>query len=522
MKENKLKQGLRYLTFALGCWILLSTTPAFAQQGAAPEDLQDPPQSAIEEQFEQEEADGTRQRKYLDLTMGIEHEDLLQDLPNNITFKGDYKKVVTLKYLKEAKALRLIPRDLGVATITVHNKDGKIVREFRINVKKSNLDKVAREIRSLIGEIEGIQIKILNNKVVIDGQVLLPKDLERIGTVIKQYPEIASTLVTLSPIAGNKIAQIMERDINNPEINVRYVNGSFFIEGVAGSKDEQDRAVIICKAYVPDLAISQAEGFTIRGIKREHCVPLLGIREQAEQPKKLIQLVVHYVELNKNYARNFNFQWTPGLQDSSSLAFKTGGREPGGVVSSITGVVDRLLPRLNAAKEHGHARILKSTSLLVEEGKKGEIKQVTKVPFKTIDNAGNATTSFEEAGIESSILPQLVGEKSDSISLDIIFSISELVGETSAGALISKNSINTKIVVRSSQSAAIGGLISNRKTADYNKLPPGGAENPLFRLQASKSFKNDQSQFIVFVTPIIKSSASAGSETLKKKYKLRD
>ena len=32
----------------------------------------------------------------------------------------------------------------------------------------------------------------------------------------------------------------------------------------------------------------------------------------------------------------------------------------------------------------------------------------------------------------------------------------------------------------------------------------------------------DQSQFVVFVTPIVKTSASSGSEQIKKKFRLRD
>jgi pilus assembly protein CpaC len=92
---------------------------------------------------------------------------------------------------------------------------------------------------------------------------------------------------------------------------------------------------------------------------------------------------------------------------------------------------------------------------------------------------------------------------------------------SAAGPFTNSNNMQTTIIVRSGQSAAVGGLIKNNSSTDYNKLPSGAA-NPLFRLYASKSFQRNQSQFVVFVTPIIKSSASAGSEKVKQKFRLRD
>lgn len=71
-------------------------------------------------------------------------------------------------------------------------------------------------------------------------------------------------------------------------------------------------------------------------------------------------------------------------------------------------------------------------------------------------------------------------------------------------------------------SAAVGGLISNESGTDFNRLPENTSANPLFSLYASKSFRRNQSQFVVFVTPIIKSSASAGADRIKRKFRIRD
>lgn len=66
----------------------------------------------------------------------------------------------------------------------------------------------------------------------------------------------------------------------------------------------------------------------------------------------------------------------------------------------------------------------------------------------------------------------------------------------------------------------MGGLITNDSATNFNKLPANASANPLISLYASKDFRRNQSQFVVFVTPLIKSSASAGSDKIKRKFRL--
>lgn len=484
-------------------------------------------QFALAEDEEQIEEQKFRARTFVNLTLGIEQHEKLPPLPDNVEFKGDFRRIVTAEHSKELNVLRFTPKSEGFATMTIHDKQtGKVVAEFRIDVKKSKLDKVVKEIRALLGDIEGITIKVVNNKVVVDGQILLPRDLSRIFNVVQQFGDQASSLVTLSPLAQKKIAEFISRDINNPEIEVRAVNDKFILQGLANSDEERQRAEIIAKTYVPDIVVEAAEEKGL--IKRrkpanDGVINLITVKEQAPAPpSKMIQLVVHYVELNKDYSKAFKFQFTPQLDDGSQLQFQSNSNSPGGIVSSITGVVSNLLPRLNWAKEHGHARILESTSLIVQDGKKGEIKQLTNMPYSVIGKDGQPGTAFAEVGIKSAVTPVILGEKSGSVHMDMEFALSNLLGSGQNGAPItSSNTIQSTIVVRDRQSAAVGGLIRNASSTGYNRMP-SEVKNPLISLYASKNFQRNQSQFVVFVTPVIKTSASAGAEQIKKKFRLRD
>lgn len=465
-------------------------------------------------------------KKFIYLTLGVEHEEKYKDLPAGLSPKGDFRKITHFTQDTERKLLKFNPTSEGTGTLTLHDKKGNKVVEYRLVVKKSKLDTVAREMQSLLGDIEGISIKIVNNKVVVDGQILLPRDYNRIFKVVKEFGENAANFVTMSPVAMKKIAEYIAREINNPEIEVKTLNDKILLTGKATTNDEKTRAVIIAKSYIPPIIVEEAEGAKAvlkKPPANDGVVDLIEVPPQPQAASKLVQVVVHYVELSKDYNKAFRFQFMPSLKDDSSLKISTGSNTDSSFVSEFTTTINNLLPKLNWLKSHGHARVLESTTILVKEGTAGSISSKRKFPQAVVLNSGQQTTTGgEDIGISSTITPTISGERSDTIDLDVTFDISAPAGQTSSGLIVANNKIKTIINVRNTQSAAIGGLIQNNSTTAYNRLPSDVSANPIISLYASKDFTRGQSQFVVFVTPIIKSSASSGAEKIKKKFRLRD
>lgn len=467
----------------------------------------------------EEESKGT----YLNLAVGLYHDEPIPDAPAEIEVDGTFRKLTKAEYDPSTKTLRLSPKSVGVGTLVITDKaTKKVIYEFTLDVRKTDLEKVAREIKSLLNTIDGIAIKIANNKVIVDGQILLPTDMKRIHSVVKQYGTMATSLVTLSPAAQNKIAQFIERKINNPEVRVQAVNNKFILEGSVDNPDDRTKAEVIAKMYVPDVVIDEAVADKkVLERKADVVINMISVRPAPDQePGKIVQMVVHFVELQKDYNKSFRFQWRPDIGDGSSINFSSGGRSPGGVAATITGTISNLLPKLNWAKEHGFARVLQSTSLIVEDSKQGSLNSISRLPYQVVNAQGQPSTNFEETGLRASITPRILGARSDSVKLEMSFAVKSLISYTAAGPLTSSREIQTTIHVRSGQSAAVGGLITNDSATNYNKLPQDASRNPIVSLYASKDFRRNQSQFVVFVTPIIKSSASSGSEDIKRKFRL--
>lgn len=508
----------RYVALFILCFIPFFGSVTYGQ------DLPSPAEETIKEPKKKPK----RGRKFLSLALGVDHEEKLRRQIRNPKTKGDFRKVATVEYSSEAKALRITPKAEGIATLQIYDaKDPKqkILIEYRLEVRKSKLDSIAREIKGLLNDIEGINIKIVNNKVMVDGQVVIPKDMNRIYSVVQQYGEQAVSLVSVSPIAQKRLAEFIEKAIGNPEVTVKALNEKFILEGQVNSEDEKNKAEIIAKVYVQPIYLEPAEKDRVLMKQRaanDGIVNLIAIRPLAPPPPtRAIQLVVHYVELSKDYQKSFNFQFTPSLKDDSRATFST--QSGSSSTWSLSGIVDSLLPKLNWAKSHGYARILESTTLVVQDGKKGVLNSTQDVPFQTaVGTQGTPSTSFKEVGIATAITPVIInGDRSDQINLTMEFDISSLISVTPAGPLTSKNKISSELIVRSGQSAAVGGLIKNNTSTDFNR--PGNAPaNPIVRLMASKEFQRNQSQFVVFITPIIKANAADGSNKIKKKFQLRE
>lgn len=459
---------------------------------------------------------------YLTLSVGAVFDQPVPNAPNSPTLEGTFRKLTRVEYDADAKTLRFTPKQTGVGTVIMTDSSGKVIYRYTVDVRKTDLDKVVREIKSLLNTIDGITIRILNNKVVVDGQILLASDMKRIHSVVKQYGNMATSLVILSPAAQNKIANVLERKINNPEIRVSAVNNKFILEGMVDSAEEKTRAEIIAKMYAPDVIIDEAVADKkVLERKVDVIVNMLQIRPAPDaEPGKIIQMVVHFVELQKDYTKQFRFQWRPDIGDGSQISFGGNSRAPGGVMATLTGTLSNLLPKLNWAKEHGFARVLQSTSIIVEDNKQGTLNSITRLPYQVVNAQGQPSTNFEETGLRATLTPTILGARSDSVKLEMSFAVKSLISISAAGPLTSSREIQTTIHVRSGQSAAVGGLITNDNATNFNKLPQDASRNPIISLYASKDFRRNQSQFVVFVTPIIKSSASSGSEEIKRKFRL--
>ena len=471
--------------------------------------------------------------EFLDLIKGVYVDKKYEELPDKKVFKFEnqkFKKYVDLIYDNDRKVIRFKPKREGSVTIRLVNRKDPdlIIKQIKVSIQKSNLDKVAKEIKSLLGEIEGIEIKVINNRVLVDGYILLAKDMNRIAAVLDQYePSGVKSIVRLSPITRKKIAERIEAEIDNPNIYVTVINDFFVLEGSESYAGEKQNAHEIAQAHVSDILTRFAEesnrgGSKIRPVKKSQdpiINNILEVKPQEAPSKKIIQVVIHYVELSKSYGKGFNFSWAPALDGSgSSVTINGGSLSTTNILNTLSATITNLLPKLNWAREHGHARILNTLNVTTEEGQQGRVNSNDTVVRLQATAQGGSNPVPLEASVGVSVTPTILPGKRGHVRMVLSVNIQAITEVSEAGNRRVGNNTSTTVTVRDKQSAAVAGLLRSTSSTSYNRSPAN--EAAFFRFGAAKDLSRTQSQFVIFATPIIKANASEGIERIKKKFRL--
>ena len=460
---------------------------------------------------------------FVDLSVGIEKD---YKLPISyrkevLKFEGNYRKFTNIVYNKKQNKIRFKPRKAGFSVMLIKNKQNKILKRITVDIKNTVIHRVAREVGALLTTLDGIEIKTLNNKIFIDGQIYLPKDMDRIQSVIQQYSPHVVSLVSLSPDAQNNIARLIQKEIANPEITVRAIYNKFILEGYVNSEEEKKRIEFIAHLYT-EYDIGEGEGVGTGAIKKKGIARVINrieVREKKQpvEKKKLVRVTTHYVGLKKDYTKSFLFQWTPILKDEGTqITYQQG---LGSLASTVTATINNLFPKLSWAKSFGFARVLHNTTIIMEEGEKGTISTNTQIPVVSFSN-GLPTTTKAEVQVRTVVTPTIEGALKNTVSMQLQITVANPAGRDSSGPIITNRNISTKLHVASGQSAVVGGLISSSFSRDFNRTPAGSGGTPLINLISGKGYNTDQSQFIVFITPEIKNSASAWAKRIKEKFKV--
>ncbi len=243
-------------------------------------------------------------------------------------------------------------------------------------------------------------------------------------------------------------------------------------------------------------------------------------KEKEKERKKLVQISTHYVELKKDHNKGFLFQWTPTISSGNTEISASKGSTANALFATFTATIENLFPKLTWAKGFGFARILHNSNILVEDGKKGQIHASRNIPV-TIHEGTQLVASSVATGLDATITPNIRGARKDMVHMDIKFEVSAPAGQFGGKPVTTKHTVVTNVYVRSTLSAAIGGLASSFLSKDYNRLPASSTgKTPLVNLVSGKNYDVARSQFVVFITPVIKSSASIGVDRVKDKFKI--
>jgi pilus assembly protein CpaC len=441
-------------------------------------------------------------------------------------------KVVLVPLKREIVFKGLKP---GRTTITLRDNAGDVRLRYTAVVTATGKSNEVSELRELIGDVEGLEIGIRGGKVFVGGEIVVPEDIGRVSQVLASYPGVL-TLIELSPQTQRVIARKMSDELaknNLKDVSVRVVNKTYWLEGVVSNEEKKKLALVIAKAYLPPKLLSLSSNSNrFATPESSDIIDFIAVNEKKEpQPApKMVKITSQFVELSKNYGKVFAFKWAPLMgQDNSQVNF--GQTAAGNITSSssetLSATISNLFPKLNAAKSAGYARTIQSAMVITRNEKAATIEKKTDIPY-AIGSGEFTKASTASIGIIINVQPRILEQEKIQIPIEISVNLSA----GGSPPQVTSNKLKTEIVIKSKDSAAIGGIVQNQSSTNYDKpgddpapvtaAAGGAAPSPLFRLFRSKNYTTDKTQYVMFVTPEIIENATAGTEEIRKKFRRRE
>ena len=471
------------------------------------------------------------EEKELSLVVGIDKV-ITTDFPysTKVQIGSESNLQLTLVPAKQEITFRGIKP--GKTSVIIRDEKGVIRLKYIVDITATENSRTIGELRELIGDIEGIEIGLKGGKIYVGGEIVIPTDIGRLSAVLASYKNVL-ILYELSPQTRQLIAKRMEGEIVSngmKEVTVKIVNKTYWLEGVVGSESQKELAQRIAEIYLPPDVASLASGAKrLQQAKGKPAIlNLITINQKKKQapPIKMVKIVAQFVELSKNYKRLFAFKWSPLLgEDGGTITF--GKTQDGGVSTKSTGllsgIISNLFPKLASAKSAGYARDIQSAMVITNDQQRSSISKRTTIPYAIgsgeFTRGDTATIQFNMV-----VTPKILQQEQIEMSLSINVTVN--AGQTTGGSpRTTTNSIQSNLIVKSKESAAIGGIVQNQSSTNYDKDDPDSNSSNLqsgsflFNILRSRNLETSKSQFVIFITPEIIGSASEGVAEVRKKFR---
>jgi type IV pilus assembly protein PilQ len=162
---------------------------------------------------------------------------------------------------------------------------------------------------------------------------------------------------------------------------------------------------------------------------------------------------------------------------------------------------------LSALQAEGDGRVVSTPRIVATNQREARILQGTEIPYQEASSSGATTTSFKEAVLSLSVIPQITPDNRIIMDLTITKdSVGEIVSSGNAGGFIPSidtRELVTQVVVADGETVVLGGVYETELRNTINTVPGLGNIPGLGYLFRSRSQTNNNAELLIFVTPKI-------------------
>ena len=156
---------------------------------------------------------------------------------------------------------------------------------------------------------------------------------------------------------------------------------------------------------------------------------------------------------------------------------------------------------LSALQAEGDGRVVSTPRIVATNQREARILQGTEIPYQEASSSGATTTSFQEAVLSLTVVPQITPDNRVIMDLTIT---KDSVGEVFNGVpAIDTRELVTQVVVRDGETVVLGGIYETEQLNTTTKVPGLGNIPGLGNLFRSRSTESNNAELLIFVTPKI-------------------
>jgi len=382
---------------------------------------------------------------------------------------------------------------LGAATAF-----GQSAEELRLTVGKS----VVIDYPSDIRQISTSSPEIVDASPVTTREILLHgKGLGNATLVVWSKTGERTFYNVTVDLNLDSLRKILKDSFPNEQIVPESSRDSLTLNGKVSSKEVADRAIALATTYAKTVVNNMELGLP----------PV----------EKQVLLRVRFAELDRSLAEQYGVNW---FSQAGQTGFYTSTQQS--PISSTTSNSQNALtigsalnifafnPKLNlgaflqALQSENILQILAEPNLVTTNGKEAYFLVGGEFPVPVLQgggNAGSVTVQFKEFGIRLRFTPVITGNHT--IKLHLTQEVSTLDaadGVTFNGFVIpaiATRRAETDVELGEGQSFVVAGLLDNRDTESFSKLPFLGDIPVLGALFKSKNVKKSRTDLVMLVTP---------------------
>jgi pilus assembly protein CpaC len=322
-------------------------------------------------------------------------------------------------------------------------------------IVESNGYRELSEVRQLLKNVAGIDIRAVGRRVVVDGD-LHSRDLERVTMVKQRYPNMLVLAQSISDFTQKMIyfdVKVME--FNKDDVEELGINWQTSIEGPG----LRHTGTYNSNAY-------------FRGSDANGTDPLAGV---------------------------VGLDVAPGI---AALALQNNPLTYWGLATEISS-------RINFLEKTGSALTLASPRLSTRSGGKAKLTVGGQVPVVTTTING-PSVEYKDFGILLEIEPEL--DPYGNLIAKVSTEVSQLdkANQVEGYPAFRTRHTDNDVAMRAGETLVLSGLITRDEQASYDKVKFLGDIPILGKLFQSKSFKGGETELVVFITPTVLEDLNVG------------